>query len=87
VVVGFSTKFMEKEFSELLIVAIPLMKTTSEHTYARKPRFATGILVQLCHNDDAASIDQHKHSYEPTEHGYKQLEGVSNGWKHIRVTF
>lgn len=34
----------KKEFSELLIVAIPLMKTTSEHTYARKPRFATGIL-------------------------------------------
>lgn len=34
----------KKEFSELLMVAIPLMKTTSEHTYARKPRFATGIL-------------------------------------------
>jgi len=34
----------KKEFSELLMVAIPLMKVTSEHSYARKPRFATGIL-------------------------------------------
>jgi len=34
----------KKEFSELLMVAIPLMRITSEHSYARKPRFATGIL-------------------------------------------
>jgi len=49
----------KKEFSELLIVAIYLCKKTSVRH----------------RNDDAASIDQHKHSYEPTEHG------LQSSWK------
>jgi len=64
------------------MVAIPLMRITSEHSYARKPRFATGILgTVVATMMTLLLLTSTSIHMNPRSMAYKAAGRVSNGWE------